>query len=469
MEDLEQTMSIQGGGTTLFGKKNKRVVRLEELRAKREEQKKKDLYDRVNTILRRVRKSKESDAWRKSFKGEHRSAITYRIMLKRLGMDTKHAKYAPWFKKSVNVRLMRCSEALAARMEESYNMDLEHDTTKLSRDQMVALLAKQAEEDRRNKRDDREQVAREIRAAYFGVSFPRPRTPTKLPPEHPKERARTGIMLDRKTYAPPGQAEPIERLESRNFQSFYNYWGRWKNGMMESQFGRYEFSDGGTYVGAFKANKMSGHGTATYPNGSEYVGEWKASRFNGTGRMTYASGCVYEGAWLNGRRHGKGKMTYPSGHSYSGEWLRGEKHGRGTAIAKSYNGGEYEFTGDWVGGMVRGRGILTLPTGESMARANWPSMTLAGIIAHIDQQETDAKELRAAERHRLYATLDFIKVNEWAEADRKRRRDYKEKLELDAKLERRAAHQERIDAKKAAKQEMMEKLMREIDAKEGAT
>ena len=41
---------------------------------------------------------------------------------------------------------------------------------------------------------------------------------------------------------------------------------------------------------------------------------------HGQGKYVFTSGAEYTGAWDNGKMHGFGKMVYPDGTLYEGNW-----------------------------------------------------------------------------------------------------------------------------------------------------
>ncbi|PIC50803.1 hypothetical protein B9Z55_001562 [Caenorhabditis nigoni] len=70
--------------------------------------------------------------------------------------------------------------------------------------------------------------------------------------------------------------------------------------------GRFDFDDGGTYVGGWEEGKAHGHGVCTGPQAKgEYAGAWHYG-FEVSGVYTWPSGNTYQGQWQNGKRHGLG-------------------------------------------------------------------------------------------------------------------------------------------------------------------
>lgn len=50
---------------------------------------------------------------------------------------------------------------------------------------------------------------------------------------------------------------------------------------------------------------------------------------HGQGRYSFTSGAVYSGAWAKGKMSGRGQMSNPDGTGYTGEWENGLMHGEG--------------------------------------------------------------------------------------------------------------------------------------------
>jgi hypothetical protein len=65
--------------------------------------------------------------------------------------------------------------------------------------------------------------------------------------------------------------------------------------------GRFVYSDGTKYVGAFVEGQPLGQGSAFYPNGDRYDGNWSAHRPNGLGVRYYADGRIVGAVWRNGK------------------------------------------------------------------------------------------------------------------------------------------------------------------------
>ncbi|XP_029437199.1 junctophilin-4 isoform X2 [Rhinatrema bivittatum] len=122
--------------------------------------------------------------------------------------------------------------------------------------------------------------------------------------------------------------------------------------------GRFEFDDGGCYIGDWDSGRAHGYGICTGPGSQgEYCGLW-CHGFESLGVYTWPSGNTYQGYWAQGKRHGlgverKGKWTY------RGEWSHGLKGRYG--MRESVSGAKYE--GIWTDGLQDGYGTETYSDG----------------------------------------------------------------------------------------------------------
>lgn len=75
---------------------------------------------------------------------------------------------------------------------------------------------------------------------------------------------------------------------------------------MSTNGGRFEFDDGGVYLGDWNEGRANGVGVCSGPKGlGEFAGRWEGG-FEFSGVYTWPSGNSYEGEWANGKRHGLG-------------------------------------------------------------------------------------------------------------------------------------------------------------------
>jgi len=123
--------------------------------------------------------------------------------------------------------------------------------------------------------------------------------------------------------------------------------------------GKWDWGEGGTYVGEWLNNDMHGQGRREYGDGTIYVGQWERNEPHGLGMMIWPKedGDVrkqkYVGNFKDGKRHGHGTYYYGSGNEYSGEWRGDDRTGVGTytfanghvLTGKVENG---EFTGSGI-------------------------------------------------------------------------------------------------------------------------
>lgn len=123
--------------------------------------------------------------------------------------------------------------------------------------------------------------------------------------------------------------------------------------------GRFDFDDGGVYVGGWSEGKAHGHGVCTGPKGQgEYSGSWSFG-FELSGLYRWPSGATYEGTWMNGKRHGLG-VEYRGKWVFRGEWTQGYK-GRYGVRSSLLSAAKYE--GTWANGLQDGYGSETYADG----------------------------------------------------------------------------------------------------------
>ncbi|VUZ57285.1 unnamed protein product [Hymenolepis diminuta] len=146
--------------------------------------------------------------------------------------------------------------------------------------------------------------------------------------------------------------------------------------MATAEGGRFDFDDGGSYVGEWCENRAHGFGIATGPdNQGEYSGEWNMG-FESRGVYVWPSGNLYAGGWLKGKRHGegvqiKGRWIYRGAFTsgfygrygvkeslttcarYEGSWHLNQFDGFG--VETNSDGSIY--AGAWSKGMRQGLGV----------------------------------------------------------------------------------------------------------------
>uniref|UniRef100_A0A5K3F4G5 Junctophilin n=1 Tax=Mesocestoides corti TaxID=53468 RepID=A0A5K3F4G5_MESCO len=146
--------------------------------------------------------------------------------------------------------------------------------------------------------------------------------------------------------------------------------------MATAEGGRFDFDDGGSYVGEWCENRAHGYGIATGPdNQGEYSGEWNMG-FESRGVYVWPSGNLYAGGWLKGKRHGegvqiKGRWIYRGAFTsgfygrygvkeslttcarYEGSWHLNQFDGFG--VETNSDGSIY--AGAWSKGMRQGLGV----------------------------------------------------------------------------------------------------------------
>lgn len=122
--------------------------------------------------------------------------------------------------------------------------------------------------------------------------------------------------------------------------------------------GKFDFDDGGCYVGGWEAGRAHGYGVCTGPGAQgEYSGCW-AHGFESLGVFTGPGGHSYQGHWQQGKRDGLG-VEQKSRWTYRGEWMSGLKGPSG--VWESASG--LRYAGLWKDGFQDGYGTETYSDG----------------------------------------------------------------------------------------------------------
>ncbi|XP_045143595.1 junctophilin-4 [Echinops telfairi] len=131
--------------------------------------------------------------------------------------------------------------------------------------------------------------------------------------------------------------------------------------------GKFDFDDGGCYVGGWEAGRAHGYGVCTGPGAQgEYSGCW-AHGFESLGVFTGPGGHSYQGHWQQGKREGLG-VERKSRWTYRGEWLGGLK-GR-SGVWESASG--LRYAGLWKDGFQDSYGTETYSDGGTY-QGQWQS------------------------------------------------------------------------------------------------
>ncbi|CAH8637294.1 unnamed protein product [Heterobilharzia americana] len=134
---------------------------------------------------------------------------------------------------------------------------------------------------------------------------------------------------------------------------------------MNTDGGRFDFDDGGTYIGNWYQGSAHGLGLATGPNGvGEYSGEWNLG-FETCGVYLWPNGNMYAGTWIKGKRHGDG-VQVRGRCIYQGEFNAGAfgQYGVKTSINS-----QAKYEGSWSLNRYEGFGVETCADGSVYAGA----------------------------------------------------------------------------------------------------
>ncbi|TGZ70304.1 hypothetical protein CRM22_003280 [Opisthorchis felineus] len=231
---------------------------------------------------------------------------------------------------------------------------------------------------------------------------------------------------------------------------------------MEAHFGRFDFDDGGTYIGQWLQGYAHGLGLAVGPNGvGEYSGEWE-SGFETCGVYIWPSGNRYTGTWSNGKRHGngqqiRGKWVYqgqftngscgPFGvksatnciTSYEGSWNMNRFEGFGVETCSDGS----VYAGEWNRGLRHGLGVRrTCANSTNKEKELSSDSKVMQTEEYQNETETDAKTCEAETKctvelnqdRKPGSTLETFRVSKKAQLGRaimKRLRKQHSAMELE--------------------------------------
>ncbi|KAK1628898.1 hypothetical protein QYE76_003213 [Lolium multiflorum] len=131
------------------------------------------------------------------------------------------------------------------------------------------------------------------------------------------------------------------------------YEGAWARGRAAGR-GKFSWPSGATYEGDLAGGYMHGQGTYIGEFGDTFAGLWANNLRHGRGTQAYANGDVYDGHWRDGLQDGHGRYIWRQGHEYIGTWKAGEMHGCGTVIWADSD----RYDGSWEDGKPKGQGTF---------------------------------------------------------------------------------------------------------------
>ncbi|KAM0844649.1 hypothetical protein ACQ4PT_056901 [Festuca glaucescens] len=131
------------------------------------------------------------------------------------------------------------------------------------------------------------------------------------------------------------------------------YEGAWARGRAAGR-GKFSWPSGATYEGDLAGGYMHGQGTYIGEFGDTFAGLWANNLRHGRGTQAYANGDVYDGHWRDGLQDGHGRYIWRQGHEYIGTWKAGEMHGCGTVIWADSD----RYDGSWEDAKPKGQGTF---------------------------------------------------------------------------------------------------------------
>jgi len=204
--------------------------------------------------------------------------------------------------------------------------------------------------------------------------------------------------------------------------------GSWSEEKKHTSSGMYMFGQGGVMEGSFIDGKVEGvvtsltipHGegldkfSGTYEAGTRVSGKYEFSSgdfYQGAfkslaevlvnGKYVWACGKVYEGTFRDGKPHGEGVMTYPEGWTYEGNFQDGKFHGLGKFSWSETN----FYEGEFAGGEMTGVGLYALQDGglfDSSSGVYYPDQQNK---AEFHEAHFDGKTLRYKKAEPSLASL----------------------------------------------------------------
>lgn len=190
------------------------------------------------------------------------------------------------------------------------------------------------------------------------------------------------VHMDGTVYAGNWFADQKSGVGTEQWPDGTRYKGEFFQGMRHGT-GKYK-SARGKYEGQFRYDKMEGQGRYEFTNGRTFVGQWEDGTMVGSGTMEFPDGSRYEGAYEKGLKSGGGVFTWPDGRVYKGEWSEGNQHGLGVMV----NAAGVEVSGEWrYGAFTKAQDLSTacLAPGEHKSR-RWV------VQVHVHVRATPSKE-----------------------------------------------------------------------------
>ncbi len=114
---------------------------------------------------------------------------------------------------------------------------------------------------------------------------------------------------------------------SRGRAPRWQYIGEFLEGFRHGM-GRFEYSNGNLFTGAWEKDMKLGFGTLKWANGDEYTGEWKENKMC----LLFNDPILQQNHDLTPRplrRWGYGQYRHANGNSYTGRFVADNKHGHG--------------------------------------------------------------------------------------------------------------------------------------------
>jgi len=148
----------------------------------------------------------------------------------------------------------------------------------------------------------------------------------------------------------------------------------------------YTWSDGTTYNGEWKKNKINGEGSLVYANGDKYIGKFVNNEKNGKGTFTWSNGEIYKGDWVGDKASGSGIYTFKNGDVYDGKWTDNKMNGQGTYKLKNGK----TLKGIWKDNSYLGKESITQSSQKKSTTSN--TITSSKNTPTVEKSQTEIIE-----------------------------------------------------------------------------
>ncbi|XP_057302438.1 ankyrin repeat and MYND domain-containing protein 1-like [Hydractinia symbiolongicarpus] len=179
--------------------------------------------------------------------------------------------------------------------------------------------------------------------------------------------------------------QSIERFKCEPTNKKLNQYGAWYigqiNGTQRSGWGKFKWSNGGTYEGYYVENKRHGKGKYVWNDETVYIGMFENDLRHGYGELTWLNKESYHGEFFKDMREGFGIYKWPDGRRYEGNFKNNVKCGFG--IFTMNNGDTFE--GFYKNDQRYGPGIFTNKKTMKQDVGIWQSLMIVKLCTAVPE------------------------------------------------------------------------------------